>query len=138
MHVEGPARADLPLVDPSTEPFWSGACAGRLMFVRCVRCAHAFLYPRRFCPSCWSDEVAWEQASGRARLYSYSIVRRNDLPPFAGRVPYVAAVVELAEGPRLMTNVVDCDPADLRCDMDLEVVFQSETDEITLPMFKPA
>jgi uncharacterized OB-fold protein len=136
--VEGHARTDLPVVDASTEPFWSAARVGRLMFVRCVRCAHPFLYPRRFCPRCWGEEIVWEEASGRARLYTYSQVMRNDLPPFAGRVPYIAAVVELREGPRLMTNIVDCDPGQLRCDMDLEVVFRRETDEITLPVFRPS
>jgi uncharacterized OB-fold protein len=95
-------------------------------------------YPRQFCPSCWSDDVAWVDASGRATLYTWSVVYANDLPPFPERLPYVAAVVDLEEGPRVMTNIVDCDPADLRIGMDLVVDFRSLTDDITAPVFRPA
>jgi uncharacterized OB-fold protein len=79
----------------------------------------------------------WEKASGRAVLYSWSVVHSNDLPPFPERVPYVAAVVDLEEGPRMMTNIIDCDPATLEISMPLEVVFRPETDEVTLPVFRP-
>jgi uncharacterized OB-fold protein len=82
--------------------------------------------------------VSWEQASGRATLYTWSVVHQNDLPPFAERVPYVAAVVDLEEGPRMMTNVVDCPFEQLRIGMALEVTFRRETEEISLPVFRPA
>ena len=101
-------RFDLPTPDPSTEPFWDAARQGRLVIRRCQACRRAHFYPRPFCPSCWSDQVSWEEASGRATLYTWSVVYQNDLPPFGERVPYVAAVVDLEEGPRMMTNVVDC------------------------------
>jgi uncharacterized protein len=81
--------------------------------------------------------VGWEEASGRATLYTWSVVYQNDLPPFPGRVPYVAAVVDLDEGPRMMTNVVDCPFEQLSIGMALEVAFRQETDEITLPVFRP-
>ena len=81
--------------------------------------------------------MTWEEASGRAVLYTYSIVYQNDLPPFPERVPYVAAIVDLEEGPRLMTNVVDCAFEDLRVGMDLEVTFRTETETVTLPIFRP-
>jgi hypothetical protein len=87
---------------------------------------------------CWSERVEWEDASGRASLYTYSVVYVNDLPPFAARVPYVAAIVDLAEGPRMMTNVVDCEFDELEIGMPLEVTFRQETDEVTLPVFRPA
>jgi uncharacterized OB-fold protein len=80
-------RFDLPTTDPETQPFWDAARDGKLLIQRCRACATAYFYPRPFCPSCWSDDVAWEEASGRAVLYTYSIVRRNDLPPFTERVP---------------------------------------------------
>ena len=73
---------------------------------------------------CWSTNVEWVEASGRATLYTWSVVHRNDLPPFPERVPYVAAVVDLEEGPRMMTNVVDCEFDALEIGMPLEVVFQ--------------
>jgi uncharacterized protein len=78
------------------------------------------------------------EASGRATLYTYSTVYRNELEPFAGRVPYVAAVVELEEGPRLMTNVVDCDPAALTIGMDLKVSFVELSSDVSAPVFSPA
>jgi len=81
--------------------------------------------------------VNWEDASGRATLYTYSTVFVNDRPPFNDRLPYVAAVVDLEEGPRVMTNLVGCDPADLRIGQEVVVAYQELTDEITVPVFRP-
>ncbi len=96
-------------------------------------------YPREFCPRCWSEDVRWEEASGRAVLYTWSVVHLNDLPPFGGRVPYTAAVVDLAEGPRMMTEVVDCPEGELRVGMDLRAHFRTEPGEppVTVPVFRP-
>lgn len=131
-------RFDLPTPDDETQPFWDAARDHRLLIRRCRACDKAHFYPRPFCPFCWSDDVEWEEASGRATLYTYSIVHRNDLPPFPDRVPYVAAVVDLAEGPRMMSNVVDCELDDLRIGMPLEVTFREETGEFSVPVFRPA
>ncbi|MFI6371096.1 Zn-ribbon domain-containing OB-fold protein [Streptomyces sp. NPDC050546] len=99
-------RFDLPEPDAFTRTYWDAAAEGRLLIRRCHACGRAHHYPREFCPRCWSEDVTWEVASGRATLYTWSVVHRNDLPPFAERTPYVAAVVDLAEGPRMMTEVV--------------------------------
>ena len=131
-------RFDLPTPDESTQPWWDAAREGRLLIKRCAGCGRAHWYPRPFCPHCWSESVSWEQASGRATLYTWSVVHSNDLPPFKAKVPYVAAIVDLDEGPRMMTNVVDCSFDDLRVGMPLEVRFRPETAEITLPVFVPA
>jgi uncharacterized OB-fold protein len=131
-------RFDLPAPDPETQPFWDAAREGRLLVKRCADCGEAHFYPRPFCPHCWSDQVEWEEASGRATLYTWSVVRSNDLPPFPERVPYVAAIVDLAEGPRMMTNVVDCDFDDLEVGMDLGAAFRDVGDDVTLPVFVPA
>ncbi|MEW1654424.1 MULTISPECIES: OB-fold domain-containing protein [unclassified Streptomyces] len=122
------ARFDLPEVDAFTRPYWEAATEGRLLLRRCraAGCGAAHHYPREFCPYCWSEDVAWEPASGRAALYTWSVVHRNDLPPFGARVPYVAAVVELAEGPRMMTEVTDCAESELRIGMPLAVHFRTE------------
>jgi uncharacterized protein len=132
------ARFDLPTPDDDTQPWWDAAREERLLVKRCGSCLRAHFYPRPFCPHCWSEDVTWEQASGAATLYTWSVVHSNDLPPFPAKVPYVAAVVDLDEGPRMMTNVVDCDPADLRVGMALRVVFRAETDAVVLPCFTPA
>lgn len=120
------ARFDLPEVDAFTRPYWDAAAEGRLLLRRCGACGRAHHYPREFCPRCWSEDVTWEPASGRATLYTWSVVHRNDLPPFGSRTPYVAAVVDLAEGPRMMTEVVECGEASLRVGMALEVAFRTE------------
>ncbi|MEV8317327.1 Zn-ribbon domain-containing OB-fold protein [Streptomyces sp. NPDC059900] len=149
----GDPRFDLPEPDAFTRPYWEAAARGNLLIRRCGGCGRAHHYPREFCPYCWSEDGAWETASGHATLYTWSVVHRNDLPPFGSRVPYVAAVVDLAEGPRMMTEVVDCEESGLRIGMALEVAFREagageagagETGEggtgggVTVPVFRPA
>ena len=134
----GAPRFDLPTPDDEQQPFWDAAREGKFLLKRCRSCGQAHFYPRPFCPKCWSDEVEWEEASGRATLYTYSVVHRNDLPPWPERVPYVAAVVDLEEGPRMMTNVVNCEPDAVEVGMALTVTFEERTDEFTVPVFEPA
>lgn len=131
-------RFDVPSPDNDSLEFWSGAREHRLLIRRCSACEEAFFYPRPFCPRCWSEDIATEEASGDATLYTWSVVHVNDLPPFHQRVPYVAAIVDLVEGPRMMTNIVDCDVDDLEVDMPLHVAYRELTDEITVPVFAPA
>jgi uncharacterized OB-fold protein len=126
------ARHDVPDADPFTRPYWEAAAGGRLLIRRCAGCARAHHYPREFCPHCWGEDVTWEEASGRATLYTWSTVHRNDLPPFRDRTPYLAAVVDLAEGPRMMTELVDCAPGDLSAGMPLRVTYRDGK-----PVFRP-
>ncbi|MER6126187.1 Zn-ribbon domain-containing OB-fold protein [Streptomyces sp. NPDC001795] len=125
-------RFDIPEADAFTRTYWDAAAGGRLLVRRCRECGRAHHYPREFCPHCWSENVTWEPASGRATLYTWSVVHRNDLPPFGERTPYVAAVVDLAEGPRMMTEVVECGEAELRVGMRLDVAFREG-----VPVFRP-
>ena len=134
---EGP-RFDLPTIEPESQPYWDAAREGRLLIQCCDACGAAQHYPRPFCVACWSDRVRWQEASGRGTLYTYSTVFMNDLPPFADRVPYVAAAVDLEEGPRIMTNMVGVEPSELRVGMAVVVDFQPLTHEITAPVFRPA
>src|SRR5207302_9064427 len=131
-------RFDLPTPDGDSQHFWDGAREGRLLIKRCRACGRAHYYPRPFCPYCWSEEVEWEEASGRGTLYTYSVVHQNDLPPFNERVPYVAAVVELEEGPRVMTNIEGVPHEELRVGMPVVVDFKPLTDEITIAIFRAA
>jgi hypothetical protein len=138
-------RFDLPEADAFTRPYWEAAAAGRLLLRRCRAegCGAAHHYPREFCPHCWSEDVVWERAGGRATLYTWSVVHRNDLPPFGERVPYVAAVVDLAEGPRMMTRIVDCPESALRIGMALRVAFRNigtgpgADEDVVIPVFRP-
>lgn len=129
---------ELPTVEDETREYWEAAKHGRLLVKRCNACAAVHHYPRPFCPICWSEDVEWQEVSGRGTLYTYSIVYRNDLPPFSEWGPYVPAVVELDEGPRLMTNIVDADPRSLEVGMPVEVAFRDLTDEWAAPVFRPA
>jgi uncharacterized OB-fold protein len=131
-------RFDLPSPDLETQPFWDAAKEERLLIRRCRSCGEHHFYPRPFCPECWSEDVEWVDASGRATLYTWSIVYQNDLPPWPERVPYVAAVVDLEEGPRMQTNIVECDFERLADGLALEVVFQPTSDDFTIPVFRPS
>jgi uncharacterized OB-fold protein len=126
----------LPKPTPETQHYWDGAKAGELRLQTCGECEHTYFPPRPFCPKCGSKSVSVTKASGKGRLYSYII---NHLPTPGFEAPFAIAVVELEEGPRLMTNIVDCEqtPEALVLDMPVEVTFEKMSNEITLPLFKP-
>ena len=128
-------RLDLPAVEDETRPYWEAAKQGRLLIKSCNACGEVHHYPRPFCPTCWSEDVDWQEVSGRGTVYTYSIVFRNDLPPFNEWGTYFPAIVELDEGPRLMTNIVDADADDLRVGLPVEVRFRDLTDEWAAPVF---
>ena len=131
-----PSRAR-PAPTPETKHFWDGTVIGELRLQRCDQCAHVYFPPRPFCPACASRAVSILRASGRATLYSY-VINHTPVPGFTP--PYAIAVVELEEGPRMMTNIVDCPqtPEALQLDMPLEITFQKLDEQITLPLFRPA
>jgi uncharacterized protein len=126
-----------PQPTPETMHFWEGTRAGELRLQRCDSCGKTYFPPRPFCPACASREVSVFRASGKGRLYSY-VIHHRPVPGFTP--PYAIAVVELDEGPRLMTNIVGCPqtPEALVLDMPLEIAFEKIDDEITLPLFRPA
>lgn len=125
-----------PTPTPDTAHFWEGTRIGELRLQRCKECEEVYFPPRPFCPKCHSRDVEVFASTGKATLYSYVIAER---PAPGFETPYSIAVVELEEGPRMMTNIVDCPqtPEALELDMALEVKFEELTDEITLPLFKP-
>ncbi len=128
----------LPQPTPETEHFWQGCKAGELRLQRCGDCAETWFPPRPFCPHCGTRDIEVYTASGRATLYSYVICQRPR--PDMGSEPHSIAVVTLAEGPRMMTNVVGCPqtPEALQLDMPLQVVFDPHGEDIALPLFEPA
>lgn len=131
------SRLSLPVPTPETQHFWDGTKAGELRLQRCDDCSEAYFPPRPFCPNCGSRSVSVFTASGKASLYSYVINHRQH-PAFDG--PYSIAVVELEEGPRMMTNIVGTPqtPEALTLDMPLEVTFEDMSETIALPYFQPA
>ncbi len=131
------SKRPLPQPTPETKHFWEGTQAGEIRLQRCDDCAKVYFPPRPFCPGCASRKVSVFKASGKARLYSY-VIHHRPAPGFTP--PYAIAVVELEEGPRMMTNIVGCPqtPEALPLDMALEPAFEKMNDEITLPLFRPA
>lgn len=127
----------IPVPTPETAHFWEGTRTGELRLQRCDDCDHVYFPPRPFCPGCSSRAVSVFTASGRGALASYVISERPH-PAFEG--PYAIALVELEEGPRMMSNIVDCPqtPDALVLDMPLQVTFETLSDEISLPLFRPA
>lgn len=125
----------VPKPTPETQSFWDAADRGELQLQRCSECSKTYFPPRPFCPACASRSVEEFTASGDGVLYSYVIVHRG----LKGwEVPYAIAVVELAEGPRMMTNIVDCPqtPEALQLDMALTVSFEEQPDGPAIPMFR--
>lgn len=126
----------LPTVTVLTQPFWEGLDAGELRYQRCGGCANAWLPAREECPRCLSDDVSWEPSSGRGRLISWVVYHQAFHPAFADRLPYNVAVVELEEGPRLISNV-NAEQDALAIEMPLAVSIESESG-IRVARFTPA
>lgn len=127
----------LPLPDAETSAYWDAAREHRLLFSRCRGCGHAFHYPRTRCPSCFSSNVSWEESSGRGVVHSYTVVRQNHAHPFRDRLPYVVALVDLDEGPRLMSNVDVANVERVHIDQRVRVRYREESADVTLPVFVP-
>lgn len=125
----------LPVVDEDSKPFWEAARDGKLVLKRCNSCSEFHFFPRAICPHCYSDAVTWAPSSGRGTIYSFTVARRPAGPAFKDDVPYAVALVQLEEGPRIMTRIV-ADADSVRIGLPVEVTFQAVSDEISLPYFK--
>lgn len=127
----------LPKSSRITEPFWQGTKRHELLIQRCKDCHQYIFYPRSHCPQCLSTGLEWIKSSGQGKVYSYTVIRRAALPGFVHEVPYVFAIIELEEGPRLTSNIVSCNPEEVRIGMPVTAVFEEVTPEVTLVKFKP-
>ncbi len=133
MHDDKTARP-LPEIDEDTAPYWEACAEGRLLLQRCDACQALQTYPRQRCAECWNNDLTWIEASGRATIYSFSIVHRPP-PGFEAESPYVLAIVELEEGIRMMTNIIDVAPEDVSIGQAVTVVFEQVTEGVALPKF---
>ena len=120
-----------PAVNPETKPFWDAAASGTLLLKKCNACGEVHYYPRALCPYCFGDKTEWLAASGRGTIYSYSVMRRTE-------VPHVIAYVTLEEGVTMMTNIVDCDPDAVRIGQRVKLSFRPSDGGPPVPMFTPA
>jgi uncharacterized OB-fold protein len=114
-----------------SEAYWEGARNGKLLLRHCTSCDRVHHYPRALCPHCFSDKLDWKEASGKGKIYTYSVLRRAP-------EPYVIAYVTLEEGVSMMTNIVDCDFDKVRIDQPVKVVFKASENGQPVPMFTPA
>ena len=130
-------KKPLPRIDEEARGYWEALQRHELYVQRCRDCGVFRFPPRAVCPACLSSAIEWVRASGRGTVYSFTVTRQNQAPGFRDELPYVLAIVELAEGPRLMTNVVECAPDGVRIGMPVEVVYDDVTPEITLAKFRP-
>jgi uncharacterized OB-fold protein len=123
-----------------TEPYWAGARKGRLVVQHCDACDRSWHPPLPCCPGCQSADIGWREVSGEGTVYSFTVVTHPTHRAFADRIPYVVAIVELAEGDRLrlVTGITGCAPEQVRVGMAVRATFVQVTDDITLPYFEPA
>jgi len=128
----------IPLGRETSLPYWDAARRHELLVPRCTACGRAFFYPRDACPHCMSADIDWVQASGRGLLYSFTVIHQPAHPGFRADAPYIYALVELEEGPRMVSTLVDCPVEDARMEMPLVAVFDDVTPEVTLVKFRPA
>ena len=112
-----------PAIDWESRAYWEGAGRGELVLQRCRDCGVVQHRPRGLCATCLSDDIEHFVASGRGTVYTYSVVRQNQMPAFAKAVPYVVSYVELEEGPQLLSNIVGCDPDAVEIGMAVKVDF---------------
>lgn len=127
----------LPVPTATSAPFWQGLARDQVLIQRCDRCDAWIWYPRSHCPRCLSPELTWEEISGRGRVHSFTVARQPTAPHFADQVPQLLAIVELDEGPRLSTTLVDADPDQVRIGDGVVPVFDHVDDEHTLLRYRP-
>jgi uncharacterized OB-fold protein len=125
-----------PVLDPDSAPYFSAAHDSRLVVQRCESCGKHQLYGRALCKFC-GGEVAWVDASGRGTVATFTVIRQNYSRPFRDWIPYVVALVDLEEGPRVMTNIVGCDPDDVTIGMPVVARFEVVSDEAGIALFEP-
>ncbi|QEL27400.1 hypothetical protein FQV39_32880 (plasmid) [Bosea sp. F3-2] len=129
----------VPVPDPDSAPFWAGCREQRLMIQHCDDCSRHQFPPSNICAHCGSGRLSWKQASGAGKVFSWIVVRHPvPKPVYVDDVPYVVALIELAEGVRMPSNIVGCAPEDVVADMPLKVAFKQVTEEVVLPLFEPA
>jgi uncharacterized OB-fold protein len=121
-----------PSLNPGDEPYFDAAKEGKLVIKKCNGCGKHHHYPRVLCPFCFSDKTEWVQAKGTGKIYTYSVTRRG------GPTPYCLAYVELDEGVRMMTNIVDCDLDAINIGQKVKVSFKQTEGGFAMPVFVPA
>jgi uncharacterized OB-fold protein len=136
MNMNFDTTKPLPEVQPWSVKFWEGTKQGKLLIQVCKDCNSKIFYPRKYCPECWSDKLDWIEANGKGKIYTFSTAFSMVEPRFMDELPYTIAYVDLDEGVRLMSRIVDCDPKEIKIGMEVEVTF-FQREDFHMPYFKP-
>ena len=126
----------MPVSTSDTEAYWKATGQGKLLIQRCDSCGVAQFYPREFCVSCLSDDITWVEASGKGRVYTFTLCHIPGNPSRADKLPYAIAMIDLEEGVRMLTEIVDSSYVLLRVGSPVELVFEKISEEFSLPQFK--
>lgn len=124
-------------IDPDAAPWWEGAARGELRYQRCEDCDSAIFYPRSLCPECFSSRLAWKAAAGGATVYALTVVHRPPDPQLASEAPYVVALVDVDEGFRMLTRIIDAGPGEVAVGQRVRLAFRKSPDGQELPCFRP-
>ncbi len=130
-------KKPVPVPTLESQQYWDAALEGKLMIQHCQDCGSYIFYPRSVCDVCHSNNLEWKQASGKGKIYSYSVVYRPVSKAFEADVPYAVAIIELDEGVHMLSNIVEIEPEGLYIGMPVEVIFEERSESIKMPMFKP-
>ncbi|HTR63308.1 MAG TPA: Zn-ribbon domain-containing OB-fold protein [Candidatus Binataceae bacterium] len=128
----------LPHIDEETRPWWEALQRHELYIQKCRACGELRFHPRAQCTECLSPRTEWVRCSGRGKIYTFTTTYQNPLPGFRESLPYIMAWVELDEGVKMLTNVVECRPEEVKIGMPVEVVYEDVTPQVTLANFRPA
>jgi hypothetical protein len=134
---QNPLPVPAPKVTTTNAAFWAATAEGRFTLQRCPACGLVIWFPRRTCPQCWTEDIESFAASGRGSVYSFTVVRKGS-GAYKDAAPFVVAYVELEEGPRVLTNITGCDPADVTVGMAVEVEWHDTGEGNAIYRFRPA
>jgi uncharacterized OB-fold protein len=124
----------VPEITDFNRPYFEGCAQGELRVRTCRRCHHRFRFSHYLCPNCWSDDLGWEPVSGRGTVTHFTVVHQAPYPSFEADAPYVIVLVELEVGVRMMGNLLQCDPEEVRIGLPVRAVYEARGD-VSLPMF---
>jgi uncharacterized protein len=127
----------LPLITTLSKIFWDGCKEKKLLYQKCNDCGEVIFFPKLICPNCMGENLGWEESKGRGKIHTFTVTYDMAPPEFMPYVPYALAIIRLDEGFQFMSNIVECEFEEIKCDTEVEVVFEKATDEITLPKFRP-
>lgn len=136
VNAEPPVLSPLPIPSIETEPFWKAVQERKLLMPKCDQCGKVTFPPTVACPHCGSEKFTWTAMSGLGKVYSFVVYHRVYHPSLKEKVPYVVALIELDEGPRIISNIVGMPIDEVTCEMPVSVVYEEVHDGYLIPKFR--